>query len=176
MADLIFTANGSLDIKPSPTSSKNDFDFLTGKWNIHNKKLKSRLSNSDEWLEFDATHEMRTTLRGIGNVENFYATVDGVPYEGMGIRLFNPATRLWSIYWSDSNTGVMENPVVGSYNNNIGNFFGKDVFKNKEIIMQFKFDATNPDEPVWSQAFSADNGKTWEWNWYMYFTRRNTNS
>jgi hypothetical protein len=22
----------------------------------------------------------------------------------------------------------------------------------------------NPQLPIWSQAFSADNGKTWEWN------------
>ena len=43
----------------SATSSKNDFDFYEGKWNIHNRKLKSRLNNCTEWLEFEATGEMR---------------------------------------------------------------------------------------------------------------------
>ncbi len=162
---------GELEITPSTTSSKNDFNFLEGKWNIHNKKLRSRLNNSNEWLEFDATHEMRKVLRGIGNVETFYATIEGKPYEGMGVRLFNPLTRLWSIHWSDSNVGVMEKPVVGSFDKNIGTFFGRDTFIDKEIIVQFKFDATNPCKPVWSQSFSPDNGNTWEWNWYMYFSK-----
>ncbi len=171
MAPVKFRTSGELNISPYETSSKNDFDFLTGKWTIHNKKLKSRLSNSNEWIEFDATHEMRRVLRGTGNVENFYATIDGNPYEGMGVRLFNPETRLWSIYWSDNDLGVMEKPVTGSFEKNIGTFFCRDIFKGQEIIVQFQFDSTNPDLPVWSQAFSLDNGVTWEWNWYMYFSR-----
>jgi len=24
---------------------------------------------------------------------------------------------------------------------------------------------------IWSQAFSTDNGETWEWNWCMYMSR-----
>lgn len=171
MSTLEFNLAGELDIKPSKTSSKNDFDFLEGRWSIHNKKLKSRLCNSDKWIEFDATHQMRKVLTGIGNVENFYATIDEKTYEGMGVRLFNPSTKLWSIYWADNNLGTMEKPVVGSFENKVGSFFCKDTFMGKNIVAQFQFDAANANEPVWSQAFSADNGKTWEWNWYMYFTK-----
>jgi hypothetical protein len=36
----------------------------------------------------------------------------------------------------------------------------------KPIIVMFRWDARNKDRPIWSQAFSRDNGKTWEWNWY----------
>jgi len=35
----------------------------------------------------------------------------------------------------------------------------------------FHWDKTDIDNPIWSQAFSTDNGKTWEWNWYMYTNR-----
>ena len=38
--------------------------------------------------------------------------------------------------------------------------------KGKPIIMMFRWDARDKERPVWSQAFSPDNGKTWEWNWY----------
>jgi len=34
----------------------------------------------------------------------------------------------------------------------------------------YRWDARNSDKPIWSQATSRDNGKKWEWNWYMYFT------
>ena len=176
MPTIEINSSGELEIKPSETSSKNDFDFFAGKWNVHNKKLKSRLSNSNEWIEFDATQEMRKVLTSIGNVDNMYATIDGKPYEGMTVRLFNPATRLWSIYWADNNLGVMDKPVVGSFDRNTGTFFCKETFKDKEIIVKFHWDISNPDKPVWSQAFSPDNGKTWEWNWYMFFTRKENNT
>jgi len=51
-----------LDIKPSTTSSENDFDFLQGKWKVHNRKLKSKLTNSYEWTEFEAELHMKKKL------------------------------------------------------------------------------------------------------------------
>ena len=129
------------------------------------------MNGCTEWIEFEAYQEMRTLLNGIGNIDNFKATVEGKPFEGMTLRLFNPLTKLWSIYWADSNKGVLDPPVVGSYENKIGTFYGKDIFNNKEILVKFNWDKTDPENPVWSQAFSEDNGKTWEWNWYMYMTR-----
>ena len=107
-------------------------------------------------------------LNGLGNTDNFLTSFDGRPFEGMTLRLFNPVTKLWSIYWADSNVGVLDTPVVGSFDNNIGTFYTKDVFNGKNIIVMFQWDKTDINKPVWSQAFSEDNGNTWEWNWYMY--------
>ncbi|WP_276502326.1 hypothetical protein [Terrimonas pollutisoli] len=171
MTSVILDADAEFSIGPSAQSSSFDFDFLAGRWNIHNRKLKKRLANSTEWFEFDAEQEMRIILNGIGNTDLFKTTIDGKPFEGMTLRLFDPVTRLWSIYWADSNKGVLDPPVMGSFENNIGTFYGRDVFDGKEIIVKFNWDKTNPDKPVWSQAFSENNGATWEWNWYMYMTR-----
>jgi hypothetical protein len=171
MEQQVLTAAGELNITPSPTSSKNDFDFLTGHWNIRNRKLKTRLNGCNEWMEFDAKQEMFKVLNGTGNVDFFRTQFDGHPFEGMTLRLFNPKTNLWSIYWADSNTGVLDTPVTGSFENGIGHFYTKDVFNGKDILVTFLWNAVNPDEPAWSQAFSEDNGKTWEWNWYMYMSR-----
>jgi len=60
----------------------------------------------------------------------------------------------------------MDSPVVGLFENDVGHFFCRETFKGKPIIMMFRWDARNKDRLVWSQAFSPDNGKTWEWNWY----------
>jgi hypothetical protein len=164
IGELKFTAAGELDIKASATSSQNDFDFLVGKWVLKDKKLKSRLTNSNEWIEFESTVEMHKLLNGIGNMDVYRTLVDGKPFEGIALRLFNPKTKLWSIYWADSNVGVMDVPVVGSFEGNLGKFFCKDKFKGKDIIVVFLWDKTDPNHPVWSQAFSPDNGKTWEVN------------
>jgi hypothetical protein len=167
-----FTTTGDLHITPSKTSSSADFDFYIGKWKIHNRKLKSRLTNCSEWLEFEAADNCYKILTGFGNIGQYSAGFDDKPFEGMTLRLFNPKTKLWSIYWADSNAVILDVPQVGSFDGNTGTFFAKDVFEGKEIIVQFHWDKANPDIPVWSQAFSADNGKTWEWNWYMTMYRQ----
>jgi hypothetical protein len=171
MNPIQFNAQGDLIITPAASSSQHDFDFLQGNWQVHNRKLRSRLNNCTEWIEFPAAQELRKILLGMGNTDTFSTTFDGKPFEGMTLRLFNPATRLWSIYWADSNAVTMDPPVVGSFHESIGHFFTKDTYNGQEIIVRFNWDATNPEQPVWSQAFSADKGKTWEWNWYMYFNR-----
>ena len=168
---LTFDINGELIVNASPNSSKHDFDFYQGKWKLSNKKLKTRLNNCNEWTEFESTQEMYLILNGLGNVDNFLATFDGVPFEGMTVRLFNPKTKLWSLYWADSNEGKFDPPVVGSFENNVAHFFTKDTFNDKKVHVVFRWDARDKDNPVWSQAFSDDSGKTWEWNWYMYFSK-----
>ncbi len=160
--------NGALVIKPSASSSSKDFDFMDGNWEQTNHKLKDRLVNSKEWIDFPAKLSFNKILNGIGNTDHFYATIGGKSFEGFTLRLFNPQTRLWSIYWAASGAGVLEPEVVGSFNGNIGTFYGRDTEKGKNIIVQYKWDKTNPKDLKWSQAFSADEGKTWEWNWYMH--------
>jgi len=36
----------------------------------------------------------------------------------------------------------------------------------------FVWDKSDIKNPVWSQAFSIDNGNTWEYNWYMYMSKQ----
>jgi hypothetical protein len=157
-----------LVITPSATSSSKDFDFLEGKWKVQNRKLRTRLSNSSDWEEFESTLHMKKTLNGMGNVENYYATFAGKPFEGMAVRLFSPQTKLWTVYWMDTGSMIMDqHPVTGSFENGLGKFYAKDSFNGKDIVVLYQWDATNPKQPIWSQAFSADNGQTWEWNWEM---------
>jgi hypothetical protein len=162
---LQFDRSGELIIKASPTSSDTDFNYLVGKWTMKNKHLNSRLNNCKEWTEFESTVENVPGLLGMGNFDIVRANNQGKPYEGRTIRTFDPATRLWRIYWMDSNGGPIDPPQVGSFNNGIGLFFAKDFQVGRPVIVVFRWDKTNPDQPVWSQAFSDDNGKTWEWNY-----------
>ena len=160
-----------LDIVPSPASSNADFDFLHGTWKIRNRKLKERLKGSEEWIEFEAGQKCKGILENNANIDFFRASLDGADFEAITIRLFDPKTRLWSIYWADSKAVVLDIGQVGSFDGTTGEFFARDVWEGTPIIVKFHWDKTNADEPVWSQAFSVDEGKTWEWNWYMYFER-----
>ena len=162
----------ALTIVASETSAAADFDFLLGRWNIHNRKLKRRLAGSDEWTEFAAAGECRRVLHGCGNIDSFTADFDGEAFEGLTLRLFNPQTRLWSIYWADSRAVALDVPQVGSFAGGCGEFLARDTFEGRPIVVKFRWDARAAENPVWSQAFSDDDGATWEWNWFMRFSRR----
>lgn len=162
--ELHFDSTGALAIRASATSSEHDFDYLVGNWQLRNRKLKSRLTQSNEWIAFESRVQMHQILAGLGNIDKYTETVGGKPYEGVALRLFNTRTKLWSIYWADSNSGALDPPVVGSFENQVGHFFARDTFKGRNIIVVFRWDVRNPQAPIWSQAFSTDEGKTWEWN------------
>lgn len=171
MQQLAINAEAELSATASETSSERDFDFLVGRWTVYNRKLKTRLDDCQEWSEFEAFAECRKILNGFGNIDSFQTIFDGQPYEGAALRLFNPQTKLWSIYWANSEAVTLDVPQVGSFENKIGEFYARDVWDGKDIVVLYRWDATETDTPRWSQAFSPDFGKTWEWNWYMTFQR-----
>lgn len=170
--DISFAENGDPEIIPSATSNSADYDFLLGRHTVIHKKLKHRLQNSDEWLELQGEKATQPILAGIGNIEEHTLySANSTPLKAIALRLFNPATKLWSLYWADSVTGVLDPPLQGSFYCEVGVFFGKDKWNGEDIWVQFQYDRTDPDNPVWGQAFSRD-GKTWEWNWFMYFRKQ----
>jgi hypothetical protein len=168
MINASVSADGELVITPSKNSSFHDFDFLAGHWTMDNRRLKTRLNNCTEWVEYKSSSQnFGSILNGLGNMDIYrtkYNQVDDKTYEGLTVRLFNPKTKLWSLYWVDSNLAVLDPPVVGSFEGSVGTFYCKDVFQGKQILVMFQWDKTDPENPVWSQAFSEDKGVTWEMN------------
>jgi hypothetical protein len=53
----------------------------------------------------------------------------------------------------------------------VGLFFAEDNLNDRPIKIRFTWDARVPQAPVWEQAFSEDDGATWETNWVMHFKR-----
>lgn len=149
-----------------------DFDFWTGSWKIHNRRLRERLKGSTTWDEFEATADARPLLGGVGN-EDVYRTEFAGGFTGMAFRFFDKATGQWSIYWADSRQGTLEPPVVGAFNGNVGVFEGPDTFEGRPIRVRFIWSRVDTPTPRWEQAFSEDDGKTWETNWVMDMTRHN---
>ncbi len=147
----------------------NDFDFLNGSWNVHNRYLKARLNGSTEWVEFDAHSKVQPLLGGAGQIENFTATRNGKQVLGATLRLLNPATGEWSLYWADNIRPGLQPAMIGRFNGDTGEFYGDEEVGGKKVLCRFRW--TKGDSPRWEQSFSADGGKSWELNWVMTFTR-----
>jgi hypothetical protein len=157
-----------LPTTPLPTGDVGDFDFLIGNWNVAHRRLKQRLAGSDDWDAFPGTSRCEKRLGGLVNVdENLFPTKG---FAGLTLRVFDPAERRWSIYWVDSRVGVLTPPVVGGFTGDHGAFFGEDRHEGQPVGVQFRWTRLGSDAARWEQAFSRD-GKSWEWNWVMEFTR-----
>lgn len=92
-------------------------------------------------------------------------------YAGVALRTYDPKSDLWSIYWLDSRyPGRLDPPVFGRFDNGIGTFEGDDTFEGQAIRVRFLWTRITATSARWEQAFSSDEGNSWETNWYMDFT------
>ena len=150
---------------------RSDFDFLIGTWKVHHRTLKKRLNGSTDWVEFEGDTVDRKILNGLGNLdENILHTKTG-PVHAMTFRLFNPESKEWSIYWSTDQTGTLDVPVIGSFQDQRGEFYSQETFEGRHIYSRFIWSKITAGSCQWEQAFSEDGGKTWETNWIMEFER-----
>ena len=157
---------------PFVTASASDFDFLIGDWTVKHRRLKRRLAGDTEWIEFSGPASARKILGGLGNFDEITISLPEGAYTGATLRLFNPGAQSWSIYWMDSRyPGRLDPPMVGRFENGRGLFFGDDTFNGKPIRVRFIWTPISPTSCRWEQAFSADDGITWETNWIMSFER-----
>ncbi|HEX8151930.1 MAG TPA: hypothetical protein VF698_02340 [Thermoanaerobaculia bacterium] len=148
-----------------------DFDFLIGRWNVRNERLRERLRGSADWETFDATNEVRQLPGGLGNIDHFVAETWRPGFVGMTVRLFDRAAERWSIHWADNVHGRFDPPVVGAFTNGVGIFEGDDRHDGTPVRVRFVWTHETPHTARWEQAFSADGGATWETNWIMRFSR-----
>jgi len=153
-------------------ATKHDFDFIFGSWKIQNHYLKERLSHSTEWTEFEATSDVTPFLDGFGHLDRYRAIRDGAPFEGITVRLFDPATAQWSIHWADTRYArTFLPPMTGRFVGGVGEFYGEESVRGKTVLCRFLWTRPEVEVARWEQAFSVDGGKTWETNWIMTFTR-----
>ena len=154
-----------------PGDGVHDFDFLHGKWRIHNRRLRLPLSGLTEWYDFEATSVERPLWDGQGNLEEYEAVLPTGRLKGLALRLYNPRTRQWAIHWSNSDNGTLDPPMIGDFRNGNGEFYGQEEFQSRAIFLRFIWTSLSSTTCRWEQAFSPDGGRTWETNWIMEFTR-----
>ena len=150
-----------------------DFDFLVGRWQVHHRRLKERLANSHDWIEFDGTSVMQKLMGGYGNVDDNVMNLPAGAYRAASVRSFEPRSGTWSIWFLDARTplGPIDPPVRGRFRDGTGTFLGDDTFQGIPIRVRYTWSKITPASCHWEQAFSTDGGATWETNWEMDFRR-----
>jgi hypothetical protein len=148
----------------------NNFDFLVGTWNTTQRKTKP-FSGDDTWESSDGTMVNYSLFDGAANVDE--VDLPGFGFRGISLRLQDPVTQDWSIYWVNSRDGKLAlPPVVGRFDaDGVGEFFSDEELQGKQIRVRYRWSEITEKTARWEQAFSFDGGETWETNWEADFTR-----
>jgi hypothetical protein len=158
--------------RPRPAGAEG-FDFLHGSWTVRHRKLARRLAGSNDWLEFGGIMTCRPLLGGQGNIDENRLDDPSGAYLAVTLRLFDAATRTWSIWWADPRFSLLslDPPVQGRFDGGQGLFLSENMFEGRPIVTRFRWFGIEPDQARWEQAFSPDGGASWEVNWIMRFDR-----
>jgi hypothetical protein len=153
------------------SEGQSDFDFLFGRWKVHNRRLRERLKECTTWDEFEGTLVVRPVWGGKANLDEYEADGPSGHIQALTLRLFNPRSKQWSIHWATSANGTVDTPMIGSFKNGGGEFYDQEMFEGRSIYVRFIWSGITPTSCRWEQAFSVDGGKTWETNWTMELSR-----
>jgi hypothetical protein len=156
---------------PAQRDGQHDFDFEFGSWKAHIRRLVKPLTGSNTWVDLEGTSIVRKAWGGRANLGELDVQNATTHLEGLSLRLYNPQTRQWNIYWANSNDGSLGTAMIGQFTNGRGEFFNQELFQGKAVYVRFIFTDITLVSFRLEQAFSADGGTTWEPNWIAMFTR-----
>jgi hypothetical protein len=166
--------SGASRTTSQPTAERDgqhDFDPLMGSWKYHLKRRLHPLTGSTTWIELNGTGVCYKVWDGGAQLDTFEADGSTGHIEGLTLRLYNPQSHQWRLYWANSKIGILDPPQVGEFKSGQGKFFAQDTINGKTILIRFVWTNMTTNSPHFEQSFSDDGGKTWEVNWITDQTR-----
>ncbi len=158
---------GARDATPD---GAHDFDWDTGTWSTHQRRLLHPLTGSKAWVEYRGTDVVRKLWDG-----GFAATIDATGSSGrlqiFSVRLYNEDAHQWQIYFTNAAAGTFGIPVVGEFRGQRADFYDQEPYHGRMILVRFSVVSFSANACRFEQAFSNDGGATWEVNFEVTETR-----
>lgn len=168
---VFFSQLGASAAAPSASDGQQDFNWELGTWQTKLRRLSKPLTGSQEWLEYAGTTTVTPLMGKRANIVEFDVQGPAGRISGVSLRLYQPANGQWSLHFANLANGAMTEPMQGSFRQGRGTFFGQDMLDGRKILVRFLIIPLGADQWRFEQAYSADNGKTWEDNWIAVDTR-----
>jgi len=168
MAVLMLTATTGAGGASTTSSNdgQHDFDWEFGTWRSDVRVLADPLSGSeDEWVRFEGTTVVRPLMDRRANVVELDVTGAAGRIQALNLRLFEPQADRWSLTFVNMRDGLLTPAVYGGFRDEVGEFYGEDRLNGQPILVRFLITRHGPNRARFEQAYSGDDGATWETNW-----------
>ena len=156
---------------PSTRDGQHDFDFEFGRWTAKLSRRLHSLTGSEEWVAYEGTSVVHPLWQGRANVGELDVAGPAGRIEGLTLRLYDPSSRRWTIRFANSRDGELTPGLVGGFSEGRGEFLDQELLDGRPICVRFIFSEITRDTFRFEQAFSPDEGRTWEVNWVSAFRR-----
>jgi hypothetical protein len=173
---LVLAGAAAAQTQPSvpaaaPRDGQHDFDFESGTWRTHIKRLLHPLSGSSTWAEYDGTSVVHKVWNGRANLLELEVSGPSGQIEALSLRVYNPGAHQWSLNFSNSRVGTLGVPTIGEFRDGRGEFYDQETIGDRAVLVRFIISDITPDSCHFEQAFSLDGGRSWEVNWIATDTR-----
>lgn len=150
---------------------QHDFDFELGTWKTHVKRRLHPLTGSTTWVEYDGTSVVRPIWNGRANLVELVVDGPAGHLELSSLRLYDPGAATWALHVANARDGSMSPPTIGRFEGERGVFLGRETIGGRDTLVRFTISKLTPTSCRFEQAFSIDDGETWEVNWIATDTR-----
>jgi hypothetical protein len=156
---------------PAARDGQHDFDFEFGRWTAKLTRRLRPLTGSEEWVAYEGTSVVHPLWQGKANAGELDVNGPAGRIEGLTLRLYDPATRRWTVRFASSRDGELTPGLVGGFTDGRGEFHDQETLDGRPICVRFVFSELTANTFRFEQAFSPDEGRTWEVNWVATFSR-----
>jgi hypothetical protein len=153
-----------------------DFDFELGTWRTELKLLVSPPGAPAEWADYVGTTVVTKVWGGAANLVELDASGARGRIQALSLRLYNPASRQWSLNFATARSGTVAVPSVGGFRDGRGEFHSHEVVDGRMTWVRFEIIPLGADSIRFVQTVSQDGGRTWTPNWIAVDTRLATDS
>jgi len=88
-------------------------------------------------------------LNGLAHGDEVVMNRESGPAHGFTLRLFDVKSQEWSIYWTAGASGMLDVPMVGKFNEGVGEFYSQEVFEGRHIFCRFTWSKITADSARW---------------------------
>lgn len=171
-AALILIAGATIYSRASgATSPSHDFDYEFGKWNVQVSRLTHDANGTGKWISYAGTHTVTPLWNGRANIGVLEIKGSAGSIEGLQLRLYNPATKQWSLSFASSVDGTLGAPSVGSFQNGVGIFRDTETIDGKRVLVRSESRMISQNAYRDVISHSSDGGKTWSPVWIATYSK-----
>ena len=155
---------------------QHDFDFNVGTWKTHIRRLVHSVTGRDTWVEQNGTVDVQKIWDGRGELEQIEADGPTGHWEGLTLFLYNPQAHQWSESYANSNSGILNEPLVGEFKDGRGEFLGQEQVDGKTVLVRGVWSDITADSHRYEMSVSDDGGKSWQPNFVADLTRESADT
>lgn len=144
---------------------EHDFDFNMGRWQTRIRAVSHPLSAPGVWSRLQGTHTVYRLWGDWANIGQLEVDGPGGAVEDLALRTYDRKTGQWRVYFANSRSGILLQPMVGGFKDGVGTFVFLDEMEGKTVLVRNIWSAITAKSCRQDWAISQDGGRTWLPTW-----------